>query len=73
MATRLDQEIEQLENIVEALLDLCKVTWNGIRCTLPSNHEPTEPHKFPIEFLRKSGLQGSTSAFADQVRWKESK
>lgn len=57
MATRLDQEIEQLENIVEKCLDLCKAMWNGIRCTLPANHERTEPHKFPVKFLNRPKLQ----------------
>jgi hypothetical protein len=50
MATRLDQQIEQLEKIVEKRLDLCQVTRNGTRCCLPANHEPNELHKFPIEF-----------------------
>jgi uncharacterized damage-inducible protein DinB len=52
MATHWDQEIEQLEHIVEKCLDLCHATWNGTRCTLPANHESTQPHKFPIEFRR---------------------
>jgi len=52
MATRLDQQIELLENIVERHLNLCEVTWNGTPCTLPRNHEQTAPHKFSIEFLK---------------------
>ncbi len=48
MATTLDRRIEQLEKIVEARLDLCKMTWNGIRCTLPANHDQTEPHNFRV-------------------------
>jgi hypothetical protein len=51
MATFLDQQIEQLENIVERCLNLCKVTWNGVRCTLPANHEETEPHRFQTQYL----------------------
>ena len=50
MAKRLDQQIEQLESIVEKCLDLCRVTCNGLRCTLPAQHEPTKPHKFGREF-----------------------
>jgi hypothetical protein len=52
MATTLDRQIEQLEKIVEAHLDFCNATWNGIRCTLPANHKQTEPHNFPIDFKR---------------------
>ena len=58
MAMRLDQEIEQLEKIVERCLNLCNATWDGIRCTLPANHEPTHSHKFPIESLLTPSLQG---------------
>jgi hypothetical protein len=47
MATRLDQRIEQLEIIVEKCLDLCNVTCNGLRCTLPAQHEPTKLRKIP--------------------------
>src|SRR5262249_32958606 len=36
------------ETIVEKRLDLCQETWHGIRCTLPANHEPAEPHRFPV-------------------------
>jgi hypothetical protein len=46
MSTRLDQQIEQLEKLVEARLNLCKVTWNGTRCTLPANHDRDEAHRF---------------------------
>jgi hypothetical protein len=52
MATRLDRQIEELEHIVEERLNLCKVTWNVTRCTLPANHDQTESHQFPIEFLQ---------------------
>jgi len=58
VATRLDQEIEQLEKIVEKCLNRCNAMWDGIRCTLAANHEPTNSHKFPIEFLLTPGLQG---------------
>jgi hypothetical protein len=54
MTTRLDRQIEELELIVERLLGLCPVTWNGIRCTLPANHAPTESHSFAIDFLPSS-------------------
>jgi hypothetical protein len=68
MITRLDQQIEQLENIVERRLDLCKATWNGTRCTLPANHEPAELHKFPLEFSTDAEFAGGTGAFAGQER-----
>ena len=58
MATRLDQQIELLENIVERHLDLCEAAWNGTRCTLPRNHEQTVPHKFLIEYLNMSAWSG---------------
>ncbi len=55
MATQLDQQIEELENIVEKHLDPCKVTCNGSRCILPRNHTRTEPHKSLVEFLETLG------------------
>jgi hypothetical protein len=58
VATRLDQEIEQLEKIVEKCLNRCNAMWDGIRCTLTANHEPTNSHKFPIEFLLTPSLRG---------------
>ena len=58
MASRLDQEIEQLEKIVENCLNRCNAMWDGSRCTLVANHEPTSSHKFPIEFLLTPSLQG---------------
>jgi hypothetical protein len=58
VATRLDQEIEQLGKIVEKCLNRCNATWDGIRCTLAANHEPTDCHQFPIEFLLTSSLRG---------------
>ena len=58
MATRLDQEIEQLEKIVEKCLNRCDAMWDGIRCTLAANHEPTDSHQFPIEFLLTPSLRG---------------
>lgn len=48
MSTKLDQQIEQLEKIVEARLNLCKVAWNGARCTLPANHDRDEAHRFDV-------------------------
>jgi hypothetical protein len=58
MATRLDRQIEELVNIVEYRLNLCTMTRNGIRCTLPANHEKVEPHFFPIEFLQTRSGHG---------------
>ena len=58
MATRLDQQIEQLERIVEECLNLCKMTRNGLRCTLPAMHEPTKPHKFRWEFSSDAKSMG---------------
>ena len=57
MATRLDQEIEQLEKLVERYLDYCAVTSNGMRCVLPRNHQATVPHKFPPALPGTNGLQ----------------
>lgn len=59
MATRLDRQIGELLDIVEYHLNLCKMTWNGIRCTLPANHEQAEPHFFPIEFLQTRSGHGA--------------
>jgi hypothetical protein len=59
MATRLDRQIEELVNIVEYRLNLCTMTRNGIRCTLPANHEKVEPHFFPIEFLQTRSGHGA--------------
>jgi hypothetical protein len=64
MATRLDQQIEQLEIIVEKCLDLRKVTCDGPLCTL--HHEPTKPHKFPTEFSPPSPRE-QTGPSADRV------
>jgi hypothetical protein len=49
MATRLDEQIERLEHMVEKCLNLCKASRHGIRCTLPANHEETTPHRFQIQ------------------------
>jgi hypothetical protein len=46
MATRLDRQIEQLEEIVEKRLDLCTATRDKTRCTLPAGHAPAQPHQF---------------------------
>jgi len=71
MATRLDRQIEQLENIVEKHLDLCQATWNETRCTLPRNHEPTAPHKFRIEISEDDRLQRSNRAIAERTPQRE--
>ena len=49
MTHRLDQQIERIENIVNAYLDFCKETRNGKRCILPAEHEQIGPHKFSDE------------------------
>ena len=49
MKTRIDDQIEQLERIVEARLDPCMTMRNGSRCTLPANHTG-EAHKFASDF-----------------------
>jgi hypothetical protein len=64
MATRLDRQIEELGNIVEKRLNLCKATWNGLRCTLPANHETVEPHRFPIAFSADAKLAKNANNFA---------
>ena len=71
MKTRLDQEIEKLGSIVEKCLDLCNATWNGVRCTLPANHEPKERHKFPVEFRQALTLLGGGGISIDQLQPEE--
>jgi len=51
MATWLDQEIEQLENIVEKQFDLRQVTCAARSCVLARDHENIEPHLTLAEFL----------------------
>ena len=48
MATRLEQDIEELAQIVERCLGLCDATRNGIRCSLPANHGPAQPCRFLV-------------------------
>jgi hypothetical protein len=67
MATRLDQQIEQLEIIVEKCLDLCNVTCNELRCTLPAQHEPTKLRKFRRDSPPTPSTQGEIGLFADRV------
>jgi hypothetical protein len=50
MTTRLDDQIEQLQRLVEMRLALCQVARNGVRCTLPENHHPAQEHRFTISF-----------------------
>ena len=57
MATWLDQQIEQLENIVERQFDLCETTCTARNCVLARSHENTEPHLTLVEFLEM------------QIRW----
>ena len=57
MATWLDEEIEQLENLVEKQFDLCQVTCSVRSCVLPRSHENAEPHRTLAEFLEM------------QIRW----
>jgi len=58
MKTRMDREIEHLGNIVERCMNLCRAEWNGVRCTLPANHQPADGHKFPVEFWQALALLG---------------
>jgi hypothetical protein len=57
MATWLDEQIEQLENIVAKQFDLCQVTCTVRSCVLARSHENTEPHLSLAEFLEM------------QIRW----
>jgi hypothetical protein len=57
MATWLDEQIEQLENIVEKQFDLCQVTCTARSCVLARCHENTEPHLSLVDFLEM------------QIRW----
>ena len=57
MATWLDEQIEQLENIVEKQFDLCEVTCTARSCVLARSHANTEPHLTLVEFLEM------------QIRW----
>jgi hypothetical protein len=52
MASRIDRQISELENIVERHLNRCEATLNNSRCILPRDHTRTEPHKFMLEFLQ---------------------
>ena len=72
MATRLDQQIAQLENIVEQHLNPCQVMCNGSRCILPRNHAITEPHQFLFEFLEMLVTAEHKRVLADRVRWNRS-
>lgn len=56
MKTQMDREIEHLGNLVDRCMNLCIAEWNGVRCTLPANHEPADGHKFPIEFWQALAL-----------------
>jgi hypothetical protein len=51
MATWLDEQIEQLENIVGKQFDLCEVTCTTRSCVLARGHKNTEPHLTLVEFL----------------------
>jgi hypothetical protein len=68
MAMRLDRKIEQLENLVEARLNLCHATWNGIRCSLPKNHASSTPHRFPGEFFADFDLADNATAIPASAR-----
>ncbi len=57
MATWLDEQIEQLENIVERQFDLCETTCTARSCVLAHSHENREPHLTLVEFLEM------------QIRW----
>lgn len=51
MATWLDQQIEQLENIVERQFDAYETMCTVNRCVLPRRHGNTEPHLSLADFL----------------------
>ena len=56
MKTQMDREIEHLAEIVDRCMNLCDAQWNGVRCTLPANHNATDGHKFPVEFWQAIAL-----------------
>jgi hypothetical protein len=66
MATWLDQQIEQLENIVEKQLDLRQVTCTARSCVLAHSHENTEPHLSLAEFLEMQ-IRWDARTFAAQA------
>ena len=65
MATQLDQQLEQLENLVERQMNRCEVRCNGSRCMLPRNHVSREPHKFLVDFLQMLGAAERFRACAE--------
>jgi hypothetical protein len=67
MATWLDQQIEQLENIVERHFDSCEAMCTVNSCILPRSHENKEPHISLVEFLEMQVRHGAR-IFADQAR-----
>lgn len=66
MATWLDEQIEQLENIVEKQFDLCEVTCTARSCVLARSHENTEPHLSLVEFLEMQ-IRGDARIFDSQA------
>jgi hypothetical protein len=59
MATWLDQQIEQLENIVEKHLDSCETMCTVNCCVLSRSHETTEPHISLADFLEMQVRYGA--------------
>jgi hypothetical protein len=57
MATRLDQQIEQIWKIVEKCVNLSNMRWNGSACALPLDDEHTKPYRFPVEFLETQNVE----------------
>jgi len=66
MATWLDQQIEQLENIVERHFDSCEAMCAVTRCVLTRSHENAEPHISLVEFLEMQ-VRNDARIFADQA------
>ncbi len=67
MATRLDQQIEQLEEMVERRVDFYEGICEVRSCVLPRSHARTEPHLSLIEFLEMQARQGA-EIFATHTR-----
>jgi hypothetical protein len=73
MATRLDQQIEQLEDMVKRRFGLCKVPSNESRCISPANNEQTEPRHFPIELSPVAKPAGREQSLSRHAARQESK
>jgi hypothetical protein len=67
MASRIDKQISELENIVERHLNRCEATLNTNRCILPRDHTRTEPHKFMLEFLQSLAAAEGFESVANET------